>query len=45
MSIVVSHKRKILGIGPAQGAHAEFEQLAKDYDVHMITRGVRVEVR
>ncbi|KAK8869770.1 hypothetical protein IAR55_000338 [Kwoniella newhampshirensis] len=34
-------RKKILGIGPAKGALAEFEQLCKDFQVHMINRGPR----
>lgn len=37
-------KRKILGIGPAQGALQEFQNLAQDYEVHMVDRGPRDKV-
>ncbi|KAL7425268.1 hypothetical protein Q5752_000956 [Cryptotrichosporon argae] len=38
-------KRKILGIGPAEGALKEFAQLSDDYEVHMVHRGPRAAVR
>ena len=43
--MAISSKPKILGIGPAQGALKEFEQLARDFEMHMIERGPREEVR
>ncbi|ORY25461.1 glycerate-and formate-dehydrogenase [Naematelia encephala] len=43
--MTVTNKRKILAVGPAQGALKEYEQLAQDYEVHMIHRGPREEVK
>ncbi|WVQ78312.1 hypothetical protein IAT38_000397 [Cryptococcus sp. DSM 104549] len=45
MPVAVTQKKKILGIGPGKGALAEFEQLSKDFEVHMINRGPRAEVK
>ncbi|KAK8846889.1 hypothetical protein IAR55_005979 [Kwoniella newhampshirensis] len=45
MSTAAAPKPKILGVGPAQAAHEEFEQLTRDYEVHMVTRGPRAEVK
>lgn len=37
-------KRKILAIGPIEGAFADYEALSRDFDVHLIDRGPRDQV-
>lgn len=44
MPIALQTKRKILGVGPAEGAFEEYKALCRDYDVHMIERGPRDRV-
>ncbi|WWD22199.1 hypothetical protein CI109_106690 [Kwoniella shandongensis] len=44
-STVTTAKRKILCVGPVQAAIEEYEQLAQDYDVHLIQRGSRAQVK
>jgi hypothetical protein len=44
MPIALQQKKKIIGIGHPQGAIKEFEELCRDFDVHVVERGPRGKV-
>jgi hypothetical protein len=41
---VQQNKKKIIGIGRPQGAIKEFEELCRDFDIHVVERGPRGKV-